>query len=210
MGETAHLGSQLISLSFGLIALGLGLAAVVLGDWCTITTDPAAPVLPVAIPADLSDPALWTSVEVGLGLVEACFTVTNTAAAAPAETCRIIQDVLTSSTSYLDEVQILIPVSIGGSFIGLLIFVATFRICSHVPIVGNVITFLSELAGIAGIILFAINELVNVATFDQSLKTYNYPFYLACASIAASIISMAFACDALRRKRSKTADVVLA
>jgi len=115
------------------------------------------------------------------------------------ETCNPIGEV---ENSYLYVFQILIIVGIFGAFIGVALFMVALQ-CGWTCIanLGTLIVVLTDLAKIAAIVLFIIDELVSQDEFDFGSKTFFLAFYLACGSTVSSMISASIGNYAIRLKK---------
>jgi len=137
----------------------------------------------------------WAQVgDVITGVVNQC---TNTSSGN--ETCNPIGEI---ENSYLYVFQILIIVGIFGAFIGIALFMVALQ-CGWTCIanLGTLIVVLTDLAKIAAIVLFIIDELVTKNDFDFGTKTFFLAFYLACGSTVSSMISASIGNYAIRLKK---------
>jgi len=136
----------------------------------------------------------WAQVgNVTTGVVNQCTTTGGN------ETCNPIGEV---EDSYLYVFQILIIVGIFGAFIGIALFMVALQ-CGWICIanLGTLIVVLTDLAKIAAIVLFIIDELVTQDDFDFGTKTFFLAFYLSCGSIASSMVSASIGNYAIRLKK---------
>jgi len=136
----------------------------------------------------------WAQVgNVTTGVVNQCITSSGN------ETCNPIGDI---ENSYLYVFQILIIVGIFGAFIGIALFMVALQ-CGWTCIanLGTLIVVLTDLAKIAAIVLFIIDELVTKDDFDFGSKTFFLAFYLACGSTVSSMISASIGNYAIRLKK---------
>jgi len=136
----------------------------------------------------------WAQVgNITTGVVNQCTTTGGN------ETCSPIGEV---EDSYLYVFQILIIVGIFGAFIGIALFMVALQ-CGWICIanLGTLIVVLTDLAKIAAIVLFIIDELVTQDDFDFGSKTFFLAFYLSCGSIASSMVSASIGNYAIRLKK---------